>query len=415
MKSRRYIPAFLATLFVCFLSSCGQNQLASDPKGTETPYLGMKMGRGYDYYNQNAVRGDCIISPESKMVESFQEVDDSMESYITQTVVSSHEELMRELEVSNSASIRSLFFAAGPKFKTFDKFKSSEHSLTFLYSLKIATREATLASLSIHDLRPQARDLLESRDFEGFTRLCGTHYVRSISYGGEFSQVFEIDERDQNRIRNFKAALNGKTSAIDGILKGKNGLNSHINSRFVKKEAYQVGGSVHLSNVKLDNYHAKIDEWVKTLQAGKAQAYKVELSDWQTILSKYANPYVKSGREAVLQEIYDMIRRNKANLSRVQYSLFLHEKKRYLNQDSVQAYKQLRKQIEMQQSRLKELGRQCFINAGKCSVAEEPIEPDFLELDKFMPIQTKDFKNHGNIHHLFSVLGFFAILLVPVG
>lgn len=415
MKSRGTGLTFFAALIVFGVNSCGEQEISSKLERVETPYLGMTVGRGYDYYNQNAVRGDCIINPESKIKESFKDIEDSIESYITQTMISSHEELMKELEVSNNSSIRSLFFSADPKFKLFQKFKSSEHSLTFLYSLKIATRESTLASLTKEDLSPTARELIEKKDYQAFTRLCGTHFVRSISYGGEFSQVFEIDERDQNRIRNFKTALKGEYKIVESALKIKEVLSKNVNSRFVKKEAYQVGGGVLLSDVDLENYQEKIDEWVKSLRENKGQAFKVELADWQTFLVDYENPYVIEEREEVLQDIYKMIRENKLNISKIQFSLFLHEKKRCLTKDSVNEYKKLKKEIEKQQDRLMRAGRKCYLNKKHCSLTEEPIEPDFMELEKYLPMDGEEHAHNKNVRNVFSLLGLFALLLIPIG
>ena len=414
MKSRAIIWTFFTSFFGFVFSSCGENKEKSSLEGVESPYLGMTVGRGYDYFNRNAVRGDCIVNPELKMKESFSDVGDSIESYITQTMISSHEELMKELEVSNNSSIRGLFFSADPKFKLFQKFKSSEHSLTFLYSLKIATRESTLTSLGKNDLSPEAQELLNKKDYLGFTRLCGTHFVRSISYGGEFSQVFEIDEKDQNRIRNFNSALKGEYKILESALKIKEVLSKNTNSRFVKKEAYQVGGGVLLSDVDLNNYQEKIDQWVDSLRGNKGQAFKVELADWQTFLVDYENPYVLEDREETLHDVYKMIRQNKLNLSKIVFSLFLHEKKSYLSVESINEYKKLKKEIERQQDRLMKSGRKCFLNKNNCDLDEELIDPDFMELDQLAPIEREEGRGK-NVGTIFSILGFFALLLLPIG
>ena len=403
MKSRAILWTFFSSFVGFFLTSCGEKQQESNLEGLESPYLGMRVGRGYDYFNRNAVRGDCIVNPDYKMQESFKDVEDSIEGYITQTMISSHEELMKELEISNSSSIRSLFFTADPKFKLFQKFKSSEHSLTFLYTLKIATREATLASLSKDDLSPAAKELLDKRDYQSFTRLCGTHFVRSISYGGEFSQVFEIDERDQNRIRDFNAALKGEYKIVDSALKVKEVLSKNVNSRFVKKEAYQIGGGVLLSDVDIDNYQERVDQWVASLKENKGQPFKVELADWQTFLVDYENPYVLEDREETLLDVYNMIRQNKRNLSKIIFSLFLHEKKRYLSKDSVNEYKKIKKEIERQQDRLMRSGRKCYLNKNNCDLNEEQIDPDFMELDQLAPVASEEDKHNNSIGAVFSI------------
>ena len=415
MKNRAIISTFFTSLIGFVLTSCGEKREESKLKGVESPYLGMTVGRGYDYFNRNAVRGDCIIDPESKMKESFKDIEDSFEGYITQTLISSHEDLMKELEVSNNTSIRSLFFSADPKFKIFHKFKSSEHSLTFLYSLKIATRESTLSSLSKNDLSPAARELLDKKDYQGFVRLCGTHFVRSISYGGEFSQVFEIDEKDQDRIRNFKSALKGEYKVVESAAKVKEVLSKKVNSRFIKKEAYQVGGGVLLSDVDLTNYQDKIQQWVNSLRESKGQPFKVELADWETILVDYENPYIVEDREETLMDVYKMIRKNKSNLSKIAFSLFLHEKKRNLSKESVKEYKGIKKEIERQQDRLIRSGRKCFLNKNNCVLDEEQIDPDFMELEKMAPIVTEEDHHNNGIKTVFSVLGLFALLILPLG
>ncbi|MFK7824786.1 MAG: MAC/perforin domain-containing protein [Oligoflexales bacterium] len=414
MKNRAILSTFFTSLIGFVLASCGEKQETSNLEGVESPYLGMTVGRGYDYFNRNAVRGDCIVDPEGKMKESFRGVEDSIESYITQTMISSHEELMKELEISNNSSIRSLFFSADPKFKIFQKFKSSEHSLTFLYSLKIATRESTLSSLSKDDLSPVARELIEKKDYQGFVRLCGTHFVRSISYGGEFSQVFEIDEKDQSRIRDFKSALKGEYKVIESASKIKEIFSKKVNSRFVKKEAYQVGGGVLLGDVDPNNYQDKIEKWVSSLRENKGQAFKVELADWQTILVDYENPYVVENREETLLDVYKMIRQNKVNLSKIVFSLFLHGKKRYLTQDSVKEFKKVKKDIEQQQDRLMRSGRKCYLNKNNCEFNEEQIDPDFMELEQIAPVVSEEDHHNNNVKTVFSVLGLFALLLLPL-
>ena len=369
----------ICLILAFFNSSCGSKD--SKPiggkleiYGVESPHLGMTLGRGYDYFNRESVRGDCFEKVDQFEFNSYHDVENSIETYTTEHLISSHEDLLKELNFSTGLTYRNMFFESQPKFQLFESYKASQDSITWVHRIKVTTFDRTLRGMTIDDLSDSARSLLEGGDYEGFTLMCGTHFVRSIAYGGEFFQLNEIEICKKSKKSNIDFSLDSIISENKGNFDIKRELGVASSDNFIKKQTFQSGGGVSLSGVDLGEDNGKLIEWLESLKKTAAKPYSVELADWQTIYSEYRSPHENSERLSILNRIYSHIRHN-LHLMRLTEHLIEQVSKSeiFIFPESLKLIGELRDQVASQQETLFSLGKKCFRNSMHCANPTEKL------------------------------------------
>lgn len=361
------------------INSCGRSgDQTNELQSVESPLPGMILGRGFDSYHQEPVRGDCFTDLSEQVIQSQPDWGQGSESQLSEYYIRDHEELMTRIGLEAGLKFRNIFYSVLPKFRGLDQFKRSRDALTWLYSIRVTIRDETLSRLGINHLSVQARKLLEEKKFKAFRMLCGTHYVRSVRYGGEFFRIYEVDTQNQDLVRQIRAEIAGNYQILDGHLNLKSGFKKAILESSLKQESLQTGGSFQLEASDPESLRGQIKKWIRTLKEPDIRAFEFELADWQTIFPELEMEQNSTQQQFALMNYYQLYRHNIEALFDIE-SVLSSETHNIVFSDSHRKdqLRDVKLAIQNQQSQILLSGKKCFAHPGQCHESYQAIEiPD---------------------------------------
>lgn len=388
--THRFCWKLLVTLLIA--TSCGQPDHSSyQLESIESPLPGMKPGRGFDSFSQEPVRGDCFTHLSDKLVQTQPEWGRGSESKLSEYYIRDHEDLMSQIGLDAGLKFRNIFYSVLPKFRGLDQFKRSKDALTWLYSIRITTREDTLDRLGISDLNVQAKKLLEDKKFEAFRIMCGTHYVRSVRYGGEFFRIYEIDSKNVDLIRQIKSEIAGNYQILEGDLSLKSGFKQAILESSLRQESLQTGGRFQIEASDPVALRNQVKKWAKSLNEPYIRAFELELADWQTIIPEMEVQKNSAQQQFTLMNYYHLYRKNLETLFEIDSVLNPENQRTELGtQEYMNQLNQVKQAINQQQNQILHSGKQCFSQADQCSDTYQPIQTPKIRKKEYLTLTLND-------------------------
>ena len=126
----------LPLLLLC-AASCGKRAKHDQPGGLDSwehPDEAFRIGRGFDPDAVEQIRGDCLMNPEQYLDVSWKDAQ-GIKADLTETRITSHEELMKEMNFSASVSGRYTFYSGSANYSKYEKFASAKDNFTWIFRI----------------------------------------------------------------------------------------------------------------------------------------------------------------------------------------------------------------------------------------------------------------------------------------
>lgn len=353
----------------------GKDSASSVIRSFETPELGMRIARGYDPDAKEPLRGDCIKSPDTFLHTAWKDAQ-GIKAELSETRITSHEELMREMNFSTSASVRYKFYKGNANFSKYDKFTSSQDTFTWLFSIKAVSGESTLNldQISMENLTDAARKMIVDGDKEGFRKLCGTQFIRSVKYGGRITNVQEISAKSTEQIHKIHADISASGGAAVWKASASAAFDQAIQEAqarsMLKREYSQEGGGTIHYDISPANLQNTLNAFSTALTQNNSVVLEVETADWSTVVNFDSGSLTDIARQQALQRLYKMIWQNKEKLEKIDQYIYLYENNRVeLTQADIEDLSAKAAEIGAQQDEILLRGQACYEDATKCQQA----------------------------------------------
>ena len=309
----------LAIITATGCGSKGENgaKLSSFPE----PELGMTMGRGYDPTHPLEVKGDCIANVDAPDVTIVSWKDaNGINGSFSETKITSSENLRKELSVSASVAGETLWGGGGASFSKFEKFRADQNAFTWMVNYVVDSGEKTI-NLAKVTLTPQAKSLVDAGKLDAFYKMCGTEFIRSIRFGGKFTEVMEIDAKQTEYVESITASASGHMGVGAFGYSGSASFRSFLDdAKFrsvLTREIQQIGGSALGTGISPDNLSEYLANFAGQLRTGEAKPIKIETASWDTLGITGLNPFADMHRKETMDALYTQYRANKLILDRI--------------------------------------------------------------------------------------------------
>ena len=308
------------------LSACGNKAEKSEPMSTVYPALGFTLGRGYDPSHPLDAKGDCIENPETNSVVSWTDAQ-GINGAFSETRITSWEQMQKELSISAAVAAESAWGNGSGSFSKFEKFRSDSNSFTWLMKFVVETGQKTLKGSGVK-LTAAAQALVDSRQFEKFYRMCGTHYIRSVKLGGSIIAATEINGKHTDIVQSITSKISsGGSYGTFGFSASAEYSSYFQNAKFnsaFSREVEQIGGSsINVNNLSPDKIASTLSAFQDEMKnQQQARVIGVEVASWETLGVAGLNDFVDWNRTSTLQSLYSLYRQSTSNLNQIDDLLF---------------------------------------------------------------------------------------------
>lgn len=362
---------------------CGNKNITHNKhKAWESPDESMRIGRGYDYLGQDGVvRGDCFsFSPESYAETTWKDLAEGGEQNFSERRVTSFEELLKEFNMSVSASVSGTFGKASGSYGHYEKYVASEENFTWIIKKEVEKASITLklpALAADKMLKPEALAAYK-RGKDDFVSMCGTHFVRGLRKGGSLFYIQQISARATDYIKKIEAHFkaSGGTVGLQG--KAKFDLNQLLveatKFNFYSRDLLTVGPQVNLADLTLDSIDKALSKFERDVTPQTSKPISIELASWDTVLPfPKADVLAKKNQELRLKELHDRFWKIKALLEKLDKFQYLHDEKR-IKLSSVQLanLETSKLDLESERNEIVNQGSICFVDSTQC---QKPLPP----------------------------------------
>lgn len=365
--------------------SCSDGGQDSKVKGWEQPDEAFRIGRGYDANAQESVRGDCLLNPEQYLATTWIDAQ-GVKSNITETRITSKENLYKELNLTANAKVKFGAFSGGGSYSQYEKFVSTEDSFTWLFSVKAAIGTKTLQTekLNIDSFKPEARELIlgaksgNEESKKAFYRMCGTQFIRSVRLGGAITDVLEISSKAVDQVKEITAKMNASYGSGPFKVSGNASYNSIFakaqKNSFYKREFEQTGGESIKYELTDENVYTVLDNYVKELKQQNAAVIEVEMADWNTLVNFSPSDPVDVARGIRIDQLLRQLWRYQDTLQKIDTLIYYHDQGTYdfTEKDLADlniAYTKITGAID----EVIAVGKGCYADASACAKAIEQV------------------------------------------
>lgn len=270
MKAKSFV---LIVLMIVASAGTAAAQNAPGPfRLTTVPWLtGAPLGMGYDAVSGSITGNVCIVVdplPERK-------VEGGNQGEWSFTKIVSKEQLVEKLLASASGEAKFAAWGSGSARMSFSNaIEITQRDTTMLAQNVVSTIEAGTKRGPISDLLKNEE---LARDPAQFRRLCGTHYVGAITWGGELIMTLQASDRSEAARSSFETNVRATFTAGSGSADFKKAiekLKTHEELRIVGRKA---GGAADTAYT-IDSFVQEISTFRKQVLANpKANPLSVTL------------------------------------------------------------------------------------------------------------------------------------------
>lgn len=203
-------------------------------------------GRGF-FQNSDGVASDCLVpaafkkDPDSRKIEQVRAANvGGQEVIYSLTKIESSEDLQRKLNISASASANFLVGGADAKFKFSEDVKLSSTAVTLLASVIVRNASWTVPPGIKFD--PEVEPLLTAGNEARFRALCGDAFVHSITTGGEFYAVVQIQTNSEEERQRISSSIEGNYFTAKGSAEFNSEMKRIVQNSTVSVASKQIGG-----------------------------------------------------------------------------------------------------------------------------------------------------------------------------
>lgn len=380
--------ALLASMVMLF--ACQRDpDSPSKTQSWQSPDEGFRIGRGYDPDAVEQIRGDCIANPESFLEASWRDAA-GIKAKLTETRLTSHEDLLRELNISVRASGSYTFYSGGGEYSKYEKFVASKDNFSWLFAVEAEVGSKTLQTerIGMNNFSNEARELIQKARAgdeaarKSFRTLCGTQFVRTVRLGGHINEVLEISARATDLIQKIHAEIEGSgggavwsasaSASFDSVLQSAN------RSNMLKREYSQNGGDTITFDISPSTVQKTLDDFARNLRQGNATVIRVELVDWETLVNFTPTGMTNIARQIRLEELLKQLWRQREVLDKIDTMIYLFEKGDIsLTSSEIATLRTAHSQVTAFLDKVIELGQSCYVDASACNAGSDAVIVDF--------------------------------------
>lgn len=264
MKSYRALTSVFAVCLTSLTAAAGCSGNAADATEASedalTPTPQLKQLIGFDYARAE-VADFCVDAPPFTM---FNNTNGQSMQY-SLDLVESKESLMSKLNVDASLQVKWL---AGSVDTTFNSDFTKQLDMTHVYALATAVVRNSPQSLDAGArLKQDAADTFTANK-EAFYRRCGTHFVDSITTGGSFVALIDIQTSGSTEAQDISAKITGSSFTVSGSAEMKTSLQKAISNKTIRVNIVQQGGVGESASFvgSVDKLLQRLDQFSTTVQ-----------------------------------------------------------------------------------------------------------------------------------------------------
>jgi len=164
--------------------------------------------------------------------------------------VESLEDINKGLNISVSAAYKGLNAGGEGKISYLNNYKASSNNITVLARIKIETGSDALVAASLRD--DISREISKRGKINqlALREKCGTHYVQSLTVGGELYATLEQSVRSEGERSDFQAVVSVSGGVVNASTEISTSIEQSRFNRSVKiKGGYTGGKSITPSSV----------------------------------------------------------------------------------------------------------------------------------------------------------------------
>jgi hypothetical protein len=200
----------------------------------------LNLGNGFDISNPAELKQRAFESSESIYDE------ESAETSISYSIVHNQKEFQRQIEKDVSINARFLSVSTSASFELSDEIYTSDNYTTIIFK---ANSNFGSKGLESYNLKPEAKALIDSSNYDLFIERYGTHYVQKISTGIELSFFISFENSYYEVDENNSAEGNIGVSIINSELSINNALKKAINEKALHVQIYSNGPKDAISSL----------------------------------------------------------------------------------------------------------------------------------------------------------------------
>ncbi|MEW8440823.1 MAG: hypothetical protein AB2689_21955, partial [Candidatus Thiodiazotropha taylori] len=267
MKTLKTKLAVLS-LLLPFSAAQGNYTLDFDPEG------GMLSGRGYDLL-QNLVKGDCIDLDQVKEYSPSraQEVQFGFQK------IENSKQFSKLLGVNVAGGFGGDALSISGKASFVENVSVNSYNLYILVNVKVTNSTTTLRNTALVE---SAYNLLRDKGSDAFSRRCGDAYLASLTTGGEFYGIIEIETKDSSEKRRIEGELGGKYGPYSGKADFRKVIEEINNTNNINVYVYRSGGSGKI-NIDPDEFISEATSFPEKVKGDAGFVYKATFLDYDTL------------------------------------------------------------------------------------------------------------------------------------
>lgn len=344
----------------------------------QQPDEAFRIGRGYDPDVIEPIRGDCIVHPEQYLSSNWLDAK-GIKAEISETRITSKENLYKELNLAANAKVKYGAFGGGGSYAQYEKFTSSQEGFTWLFNLKVALGSQTLQTerITLESFRADAQQLIraaQAGDTEAraaFARLCGSQFIRSVRLGGALTEVLEINAKAFDQVREITARMKASYGSGPFKVSGNASLHALFSQAekysLLKREFSQLGGDQILFDMTAANLQETIDAFVQSMKTQNAVVIEVEMVDWNTLIDFAPRDPLQLARSIKIDQLLKQLWRYQDHLDRLGSYLYLYERAVYsFSSSEVEGLRRDYQAVSEAIDQLIEVGKGCVIAESFC-------------------------------------------------
>ena len=321
---------------------------------------GMAYGVSFDSV-AGEVRDDCVVrtTPEPPSGVAGQEVIFKLRQ------ITSSSALMKELNISASASLRATFGKVSAKASYASKQNVNQFSIYLLVQVSVTNPMRRMRDIKLTD---EAWDLLEKNGEEQFRERCGDEFLSGITTGGEYLAILQIATKTEKDKEEVSVSVRAKGAG--GTWKAgadfKYALETIAQEHEIEVTSFQQGGDTKTIPDTVDEIIKRAVEFPQQVEGDKAFAYSAFFQKYDTLrLPDGKNPIDVENQKRVIEKLADYYLSYSDILNSIEY--IFKNSDQFVDFD-VKAMNQEANEIRKTLNELSQSASDCFNNYKSCKL-----------------------------------------------
>ena len=255
----------------------------------EVPVTGINLGWGWDRSDAEPIRNVCVEFKEA--------AEPAQTRYMTMSEVSDSYELMRSMDMSAEASVKTVAYEVSGKASFAKQTNISGYSSNFVMNATVenGVRYATPAENGELRLTDEAARLA-ARNADQFEHRCGDSFVSAVYSGAKLTAVITIETQSQSEKEKLSAELSGSGwgAEFKGAMEQESG--SETEDKDMSVSIFQTGGRGDAIPKDKDDLIAKL-EILPAIAFDAPKDFNIAITPYETLSNWPAKPLLTDDSE----------------------------------------------------------------------------------------------------------------------